>query len=124
MSNVRLAGSVHTGKDLAILDDKQFLISFKPGPLDKIRPVIPTETLAKMKQLRISTKDAKGSPSNPWRSDRPRALARPQRIFTASGSYEVVVGPALGAEDADFDACHVDYINSTRQEFGADDAPR
>jgi len=111
----------HDGYDFAILCHalEQYLISFKPGPLDRIGPVIAPGVFAKMRQVKLSTAEARGSLSAPWRPDRPRALKPPEKIFTESGSYEVLLGPALGAEDADFDACWVDYFDFPRPKDGA-----
>jgi len=104
--------AAHEGYDLAILGRamKQYLISFQPGPLDRIAPVIAASAFASMRQVRLST-EARGSLSGPWLADRPRALKPPEKIFTQSGPYEVLLGPALGAEDSDFDACWVDYFD-------------
>ncbi len=111
----------HEGYDFAILCHglKQNLISFKPGPLDRIGPVMAPGVFAKMRQVKLSPAEARGSLSPPWRPDRPRALKPPEKIFTESGPYEVVLGPALGEEDGEFDACWVRYFDFPRPQTGA-----
>ncbi len=113
--------AAHEGYDFAILGRsmKQYLISFKPGPLDRIGPVIAPGVFATMKQVKLSTAEARGSLSDPWRPDRPRALRPPQKIFIQSGPYEVLLSPSLGEEDADFDACWVRYFDFPRPQAGA-----
>lgn len=98
------------GEDLELM-----MISFKPGPKDNIGPVIPPKVFRAMQRIELLTTAARGSPSDFWHgSDARRAARPPKSIFTNTGLYEVLLGPAIGAEDADFDGCWVDYIDGPR----------
>ncbi|MGH7001839.1 MAG: hypothetical protein ACREEA_10070, partial [Stellaceae bacterium] len=103
----------HKDYELAILGDggKMLIISFKPAKADRIGPVLSAKAFAAMNQITISTRTARGSLSSSWTLNRPRALKRPQKIFTRSSSYEILLGPAIGSYDGLVDACWVDYYN-------------
>ena len=97
-----------------------FLFSFNPGKNDDIEPVIPPEDFSSMRRIRLSTATARGSLSNLWRGDEVRrALKPPELIFTASGSYEVLLGAGLGDDDVPFGACWVEYIDHEKQSGAA-----
>ena len=98
------------GEDLELM-----MISFKPGPKDKIAPVIAPNVFRAMKRIDLHSTTARGSPSDFWHgSDLPRGLGASRLIFINTGLYEVLLGPAIGAEDADFDGCWVNYINGPK----------
>ncbi len=92
-----------------------FLLTFGPGKSDRIAPVIPPQKFAAMKQITLNPATARGSLSNWWRGrEIPRALKPPELIFTDSGAYEILLGAGLGSEDANYDACYVDYVNEEK----------
>lgn len=69
-----------------------------------------------MRQIILNTTTALGSLSNWWRGDEvPRALKRPELIFTDSGGYQILLGAGLGSEDPAVDACYVDYVDEERR---------
>lgn len=91
------------------------MISFEPGPKDTIAPIIAPDMFRTMKQIKLLTTEARGSSSDFWHgSDVPRASGSPKPIFTETGLYEVLLGQAIGAEDADFDGCWVNYVDRPR----------
>jgi hypothetical protein len=95
---------------------KLFLLTFEPGKNDRTPPVIPPRKFAAMRQITLNTATARGSASNWWQGDEvPRAVKPPRRIFTNSGSYEILLGLALGAEDTESDSCWVDYVNEEKR---------
>ena len=117
-------GSSHDGFDFGLQPEtghrdwggKLLLLSFKPGKNDHISPVISPQKFAAMRQITLNTATARGSYSNFWRGDEiPRALKPPELIFTKSGGYEILLGLAIGSEDAAFNACSVEYRNKERR---------
>ncbi len=107
----------HVDYEFAIWADelRLMMISFKPGPKDSIGPIVAPDVFRTMKRIELLTTSAQGYPSHFWHgSDVPHAAGSPKLIFTNAGLYEVLLGPAIGAEDADFDGCWVDYIDRPR----------
>jgi hypothetical protein len=91
------------------------IISFKRALGDKFAPAIPPDVFRRMKQAELATITARGAPSGFWHGwDVPRAKGPTKPIFTVTGLYEVLLGPAIGAEDEDFDGCWVEYVDSLR----------
>lgn len=117
---------MHKDWEFAILTEKgeQLLVSFRPGKADRIGPVISAKTFAALKQITLSTTNGRGSLSHSWVLDRPRALRQPQKIFTRSGAYEILLGPAIGSYDGEVDACWVDYHDYPEPKGGGPTEPR
>jgi len=114
----------HAGFDFAIMGPQlaEHVISFKPGRADKIGPVIPARRFAAMKRIRIDSATVRGSVFSPWRRPHESVVAAPPKpIFTATASYEVLLGADLGNDDGDFDACWVDYFDYPRPERHGDE---
>jgi len=96
--------------------DKLFLLTFEPGKNDRIPPVISPREFASMNQITLNTVTARGSAGTVWQGEEiPRALKPPESIFTESGTYQILLSRALGAEDAFFGACYVDYVDEERE---------
>jgi hypothetical protein len=116
----------HAGTELAIGQDyfrDVYLLTFRPGPKDKIPPVIAPDVFARMTRLRLRTDRAVGSPADGWMGDCvPRVKGPPELIFTASGGYQVTVGYQLFSPGVDYEAplpgCKVDYFDFRRPKPG------
>lgn len=117
----------HANADFAIAlayGSELRMLSFQPGPKDKIPPVIPAEEFAKMKIFRLRTDTARGSPSDGWEGNCvPRVKGPPEPIFTVTGFYQVMVGYYLWERgyELGFGSCRVEYIDNPRPKPGDDD---
>lgn len=109
----------HEGYELAVESPGHpgflMMISFMPGPEDRIVPVIPPDDFAKMYEIDLPAATAKGSVSNWGQSPiAPFALKRPELIFVRTGRYQVRVGGPIGVEDSDEATCDVTYYDEPR----------
>jgi hypothetical protein len=105
-------------------DHQPLMISFAPRLKDTIPPVIAPEEFAKMKQVKLLTTKAKGSPGTWWSQapDRPTALKPRQLVFTERITYGLMLGYHLGAEDSSehiLGRCGIDYFARPRPIPGA-----
>ncbi len=117
----------HDGSEFAIprgiFGALPMMISFEPLPKDKIAPLISPAVFAKMKQIRLVTTRAKGSPGT-WRwqaPDGPTALKPPEPIFTKATAYQALLGYGLGAEDGSehiLGSCPLLYFDRRRPKAG------
>ncbi len=104
----------HSGFDFVVageaLDERA--ISFRPTSKDTIGPPIAPEEFARMRRVKLVTTTARGPLFRPWvRPGGPIAYGPSELIFTRPGPYEVLLGRDLGDDEADFDACWVDYFD-------------
>jgi hypothetical protein len=98
---------------------KLMMISFRPRPKDRFAPAVAPDVFRTMKKIKLGANVARGSGSYFWHgSELPRASGPPQLIFTSPGLYELLLGPAIGAEDEDFDGCWVRYVTRARPKTG------
>jgi hypothetical protein len=120
----------HAGADFAIAlayGSELRMLSFQPGPNDKIPPVIPADEFAKMKEYQLRTDIARGAPSNGWQGNCvPRVKGPPEPIFTVTGDYQVMVGYDLWEEgyELGFGSCRIEYIDNLRPKPGDESPPK
>ncbi|MGH7778816.1 MAG: hypothetical protein ACREQR_03200 [Candidatus Binataceae bacterium] len=114
----------HAGADFAIAlayGSELRMLSFQPGPKDKIPPIISANEFAKMKEFRLRTDTGRGSPSDGWQGACvPRVKGLPEPIFTLTGNYQVMVGYYLWERGSElgFGSCKVEYIDNPRPKPG------
>ena len=102
------------GCDMAIFRgfSEPKMVSFRPLPQDKVTPMISPEKFATMKHVDLLTTVADGYPlSSDARPGEPAALRSPERIFSKSAQYVVMVGKNLRYSDDSsvFSVCYVQY---------------
>ncbi|MFZ1888434.1 MAG: hypothetical protein WAU33_10405 [Candidatus Binataceae bacterium] len=120
----------HAGADFAIAlayGSELRMLSFQPGPNDRIPPLIPPDEFARMKEFRLRTDTARGSPSEGWEGNCvPRVKGIPEPIFTVTGYYQVMVGYDLWERgyELGFGSCRVEYIDNLRPKPGDQSSPK
>jgi hypothetical protein len=94
------------GTDLAIVNPRKeyFFISFKSsGGPSALKPIIPAQEFAGMRELKLNVSTATGIP---WTGE----SVAPKNIFTISGTYTIMVAPSLETEDPELDGwCKLEF---------------
>ncbi len=118
--------TLHDHYDLSILnaDAQPMIVSFERRPGDKFGPAISHDALRRMRQVKLVTTEARGSPIELKYEEIPPVVNAPQLIFTRTGTYVVLVGENLRAAEGDFGTCPVYYHDQPRAKEDRKDQPQ